>query len=201
MGTTSRSLVELIELAVQRHGGASGRRLAEIAQRGGHEVSHATLNRLRQGTYASRPSDASIRAIAYLAEVPETTAFTAAGVRPPAAEQYEVPAEAHRMSTRQRRALDELLRAFISEELVPQSTPKRGFGTLLIARDRLAAAVRDATDSPDAELLAAARGVIAAVDEAVAALFAPAGGGDVAVVDAVPWPPTDNAEAAICNTP
>lgn len=84
---------------------------------------------------------------------------------------------------------------------MPQSTPKRGFGTLLIARDRLAAAVRDATDSPDAELLAAARGVIAAVDEAVAALFAPAGGGDVAVVDAVPWPPTDNAEAAICNTP
>ncbi|AKC37997.1 Uncharacterised protein [Mycolicibacterium phlei] len=201
MGTTSRSLVELIELAVQRHGGASGRRLAEIAQRGGHEVSHATLNRLRQGTYASRPSDASIRAIAYLAEVPETAAFTAAGVRPPAAEQYQVPAEAHRMSTRQRRALDELLRAFISEELVPQSTPKRGFGTLLAARDRLAAAVADTAVAHEAELTGAALGVIAAIDEAVAALFTPAADDDVAVTAGAPWPPTDNAEAAICNTP
>ncbi|MEU9807972.1 hypothetical protein [Mycobacterium sp. NPDC050853] len=201
MGTTSRSLVELIESAVQRHGGASGRRLAEIAQRGGHEVSHATLNRLRQGTYASRPSDASIRAIAYLAEVPETAAFAAAGVRPPAAEQYQVPGEAHRMSVRQRRALDELLRAFISEEFVPQSTAQRGFGALLIARDRLAAAVADTAVTHEAELTGAARGVIAAIDEAVAALFTPAAGGDVAVADGAPWPPTDNAEAAICNTP
>ncbi|SKV84396.1 Uncharacterised protein [Mycobacteroides abscessus subsp. abscessus] len=111
MGTTSRSLVELIEAAVRRHDGASGRRLAEIAQRGGHDVSHATLNRLRQGTYASRPSDASIRAIAYLAEVPETVAFAAAGVRAPMAERYEPPAEAQRMSTSQRKALDQLLLA------------------------------------------------------------------------------------------
>ncbi|TDH41003.1 hypothetical protein E2F47_27980, partial [Mycobacterium eburneum] len=79
MSRASRSLMDLIETAVKRHDGASGRRLAELAQHAGHDISHATLNRLRQGTYASRPTDASIRAIAYLAEVPETVAFAAVG--------------------------------------------------------------------------------------------------------------------------
>ncbi len=111
MAKTSKSLIDLIEIAATRHDGASGRRLAELAQRAGHDISHATLNRLRQGTYATRPSDASIRAIAYLADVSENVAFAAAGVSAPAAVVYQPPAEAQRMSTRQRKALDELIRA------------------------------------------------------------------------------------------
>ena len=105
MAKTSKSLIDLIEIAATRHDGASGRRLAELAQRAGHDISHATLNRLRQGTYATRPSDASIRAIAYLADVSENVAFAAAGVSAPAAVVYQPPAEAQRMSTRQRKAL------------------------------------------------------------------------------------------------
>ncbi|WP_235653589.1 hypothetical protein [Mycolicibacter icosiumassiliensis] len=81
MAKTSKSLIDLIEIAATRHGGASGRRLAELAQRAGHDISHATLNRLRQGTYATRPSDASIRAIAFLADVSENVAFAAADPR------------------------------------------------------------------------------------------------------------------------
>lgn len=167
MSKTSKSLRDLIEIAVTRHNGASGRRLADIAQQAGHDISHATLNRLRQGAYASQPTDASIRAIAYLAEVPETVAFAAVGVRPPTTEQYRLPDEAQRMSTRQRRALDELLRAFVVPQ-APVTMP--GFGALLAARDQLDAAVAGA-GTQDGPVVAAARAVIAAIDHATLSLF------------------------------
>lgn len=76
--TASNTLAELIETASQRHNGASGRRLAELAQKAGHDVSHATLNRIRRGTYESTPTPQTIKAIAYLAGTPEQTAFDAA---------------------------------------------------------------------------------------------------------------------------
>ncbi|OHU85557.1 hypothetical protein BKN37_26385 [Mycobacterium talmoniae] len=194
MNRANRSLMDLIETAVKRHDGASGRRLAELAQHAGHDISHATLNRLRQGTYASRPTDASIRAIAYLAEVPETVAFAAVGVRPPAAEQYKLPAEAQRMSTRQRRALDELLRAFVIEQ-APPSAPS--FGALLTARDELAAALH--TDRTEDESLAeAARAVIAAIDDATAALFSDVEDDPGALAGDQHWPPADGAPPPVC---
>ena len=46
MAKTSKSLIDLIEIAATARR-ASGRRLAEPAQRAGHDISHATLNRLR----------------------------------------------------------------------------------------------------------------------------------------------------------
>lgn len=162
MEKRSRTLRDLIEIAVGRYDGASGRQLADIAQRAGHDVSHTTLNRLRNGTYASRPSDATIRAIAYLAEVPETSAFVAAGVRPPGAEHYRLPDESQRMSTRQRRALDELVRAFVDQELAP-TVP--AMGNLLTARNELA----EALDVKSRHLATAARSVLAAIDEFVEA--------------------------------
>lgn len=193
MRKTSKSLMDLIEVAVARHGGASSRRLADIAQQAGHDVSHATLNRLRQGTYASRPADASIRAIAYLAEVPETVAFAAVGVRPPTTEQYRVPDEAQRMSTRQRKALDELLRAFVVPQ-APVAMP--GFGALLSARDQLEAAVTGAGAEHGA-LAAAARAAIAAIDDATLSLFGGAGDGSADLSDDQHWPPADGAASAV----
>ncbi|BAP95720.1 hypothetical protein [Mycobacteroides abscessus] len=189
MGATSRSLVELIESAARRHDGASGRRLAEIAQRGGHEVSHATLNRLRQGTYASRPSDTSIRAIAYLAEVPETVAFAAAAVRPPMADRYEPPAEAQRMTTPQRKAIDQLLRAFIGDHVPVNRVDGVDFSKLLAVREQLATAV--AHDDAVA-LLETGRCAVQVIDEVTAALFA-AAGSDNSADHEQQWPPMDSA--------
>lgn len=184
MARADKSLMELIEIAAKRHGGASGRRLAELAQQAGHDISHATLNRLRQGTYASRPTDASIRAIAYLAEVPETVAFAAVGVRPPAADQYQVPAEAHRMNTRQRRAIDELLRAFVVEQAAPVMP---GLGALLTARDELAAVLKAARVEAE-PLTTAAYAAITAIDDVTAALFNGDVGhsGELPAVDSAP---------------
>ncbi|MFE2995059.1 hypothetical protein ACFXG4_08610 [Nocardia sp. NPDC059246] len=72
------TLADLLDAASRRHNGASGRRLAELAHAAGFEVSHATLNRVRRGTYGSTPTAATIEAIAHLAGVPSEAAFAAA---------------------------------------------------------------------------------------------------------------------------
>ncbi|WP_242657595.1 hypothetical protein [Mycobacterium intracellulare] len=142
-----------------------------MAQRAGHDISHATLNRLRQGTYATRPSDASIRAIAYLADVSENIAFAAAGVSAPAAVMYQAPAEAQRMSTRQRKALDELIRAFAVDDK-PAPTAGLDFGRLLAARERLHTALTAGGDHVVAErLVEAAREAVTGIDAVIDALF------------------------------
>ena len=166
MGKTSRSLIDLIDVAAQRYGGASGRRLAELAQHGGHDISHATLNRLRQGTYATRPSDASIRAIAYLADVSENTAFAAAGVRAPGAVGYEPPSEAQRMNTRQCKAIDELIRACIADDTGAVAT-RSDLTNLVDARQRLGAALSavDVAQPATGQLVAAAQDAMRCIDE------------------------------------
>ena len=180
MAKTSKSLIDLIEIAATRHDGASGRRLAELAQRAGHDISHATLNRLRQGTYATRPSDASIRAIAYLADVSENVAFAAAGVSAPAAVVYQAPAEAQRMTTRQRKALDELIRAFAAGD-TPAPGAGLDFGLLLAARERLTTALTAAGEHVAADrLVEAAREAVAGIDEVIDAVFAAASDQDPA---------------------
>lgn len=180
MAKTSKSLIDLIEIAATRHDGASGRRLAELAQRAGHDISHATLNRLRQGTYATRPSDASIRAIAYLADVSENVAFAAAAVAAPAAVVYQAPAEAQRMTTRQRKALDELIRAFAAGD-TPAPGAGLDFGRLLAARERLTTALTAGDDRAAAErLIEAAREAVAGIDEVIDAVFAAASDQDPA---------------------
>ncbi|AFV14794.1 MULTISPECIES: hypothetical protein [Mycobacterium] len=180
MAKTSKSLIDLIEIAATRHDRASGRRLAELAQRAGHDISHATLNRLRQGTYATRPSDASIRAIAYLADVSENVAFAAAAVAAPAAVVYQAPAEAQRMTTRQRRALDELIRAFAAGD-TPAPGAGLDFGRLLAARERLTTALTAAGEHAAADrLVEAAREAVAGIDEVIDAVFAAASDQDPA---------------------
>ncbi|MEY8014702.1 hypothetical protein [Mycobacterium servetii] len=180
MAKTSKSLIDLIEIAATRHGGASGRRLAELAQRAGHDISHATLNRLRQGTYATRPSDASIRAIAFLADVSENVAFAAAGVSAPAAAVYQAPAEAQRMTTRQRKAVDELIRAFAADDK-PAPAAGLDFGRLLAARERLTTALTAGGEHVAAAgLVEAAQEAVAGIDEVIDALFAAASDQDPA---------------------
>lgn len=122
-GNAAIGLGKLIAAAAARHGAASGRRLAEIAHQGGHDISHATLNRLRQGTHTARPTSASIAAIAYLAGVAEREVYAAAGLHAPRGGEHQLPESAQYMSDRQRKALDELVKAFVDER-APQATPE-----------------------------------------------------------------------------
>ncbi|ALY07679.1 immunity repressor [Gordonia phage Howe] len=75
--TEPTSLADFVEVASRKHNNASGRRLAEIAAAHGYEVSHSTLNRIRRGTYGSVPTEGVLKAIAYLAGVPEERVLSA----------------------------------------------------------------------------------------------------------------------------
>lgn len=170
-----RSLVELLDAAAARHGGVSGRRLAQLAQEAGHDVTHATLNRIRQGTYLSRPSVASIRAIAYLAGVADDTAFAAAGVTlARAGEPYQAPVEADRLDDRQRKAVNELIRAVVPDQQQSHCTLAPDEAAQITAgRERLRSTLlqdEDGTDSgAGGEVVAAAVEMIETLDAAFAA--------------------------------
>lgn len=110
------SLRDLVDAAFARHQG-SGRALASEAQRHGFQVTHATINAIKAGTYKSIPGDGTIRALAWLAGVSEAEAFTAAGRRvpgPPLAD--ELPAGVDNLSPKARRAVIDLLRVLVDAE-------------------------------------------------------------------------------------
>lgn len=81
-------LAAVIESASLKHGGASDRRLAEIARQAGHEISHHVLSRLHRGsglTNPHAPTAAVVRAIAFLSQMPETdvlASYTQATAQP-----------------------------------------------------------------------------------------------------------------------
>lgn len=79
---TPRSIGDLLNLAVERHGTDSGRELERIAQAGGFRIVHTTINAIRAGSYKSSPSERTLKAIAFLANVPDRVAFEAVGRQP-----------------------------------------------------------------------------------------------------------------------
>jgi hypothetical protein len=84
--TNTRTLSDYLELAAKRRETESGRRLAEIAQAEGHDISHSTVNRIRKGDYLSAPTTAILKAIAFLSKEPETAVFAAAADKQNAAD-------------------------------------------------------------------------------------------------------------------
>lgn len=107
------SLRDLVEAAAAKRG-ASGLRLAEIAEAAGFKITVTTINAIRQGTYKSKPRPNTIRAIAWLAGVTDDVAFTAAGQPvpgPPFAD--ELPPGVDNLPPKARRAAIEMLRALV----------------------------------------------------------------------------------------
>ncbi|TKR27164.1 hypothetical protein FA014_02060 [Cellulomonas hominis] len=95
----------------------SARRLAAQAQERGFELTATTLSAIAAGTYKFRPRAETVRAIAWLAGVPESTAFTAAGMPvpgPPFAD--ELPPGVDNLSPKARRAVIEMLRVLVDAE-------------------------------------------------------------------------------------
>lgn len=100
---------------VQRN--TSGRQLTTLAQTHGFKLTYTTFNQIRNGTYKFQATDETIRALAWLAEVSEDVAFTAAGKPkpgPPLAD--ELPPGVDYLSQRSRRAAIEMLRALVAAE-------------------------------------------------------------------------------------
>lgn len=108
-----QSLSELVELAI-RHRDTSGLGLSQLAAKNGHHLTATTINQIRQGLYKSKPREATIRAIAWLAGVSDEVAFTAAGQPvpgPPFAE--ELPPGVDNLPPKARKAVIEMLRVLV----------------------------------------------------------------------------------------
>lgn len=116
MNDTPTSLRALLEQAFERHE-TSGRQLGMMAREQGFRVTGTTINQIRNGTYHSTPSPDTVRAIAWLAGVPEKVAFTAAGQTvpgPPLGE--ELPPGADNLPPKARKAVIEYMRVLIDQQ-------------------------------------------------------------------------------------
>ncbi len=111
--------------------GLSARRIALLAKEAGYRINHDTAARYLRGDHGM-PDEETLRAFASV--LPVRLAELRAAVRLPAeeTEPYRPPAEASRLSRRQRRAVDEIIRAMLespaSSEVTELDT-RRGAGS------------------------------------------------------------------------
>lgn len=111
--TTLRDLIQ--QAADTRQ--LSGRALADLAQQQGFQIAHATVNAIRSGSYKSRPSDDTIRAIAWLAGTSDRVAYEAAGQRPPRRPfADDLPPGVDTLEDRERRAAVAILSALVAQQ-------------------------------------------------------------------------------------
>lgn len=118
----TETLKGLIEMAIERHQ-TSARQLAFKAQEAGFKIVYTTINQIRNGIYKSKPSEVTLKAIAYLAGVEESVAFTAAGQPvpgPPLAD--ELPPGADNLSPKSRKAVVEMVRVLVDLETINNDT-------------------------------------------------------------------------------
>lgn len=94
----------------------SNRKIAEVSG-----VSRGTIDNYRNGTHPARPSEEVLRAFHELLRIPMPELREAAGVQSGELDPYVPPAEANQLGMRQRRALDELIRAFVEVSGPPRN--------------------------------------------------------------------------------
>ncbi|WP_406019307.1 hypothetical protein OH783_01750 [Kocuria rhizophila] len=74
-----RSLQDVAAAAKNRHGGG-GRKLSRIAREHDHKITSTTIDSLIAGTYVSRPTKATLEALAYLSGETASTVYELASV-------------------------------------------------------------------------------------------------------------------------
>src|SRR6185503_12288083 len=92
--------------------GLSARSLARNAQAAGFSLNHDTAARYLRGDHG-RPDEATLLALSKVLRVPLSRLRTAASLPSGETEPYRPPAESSRLSRRQRRAIDEIIRAML----------------------------------------------------------------------------------------
>src|SRR5947209_6495696 len=93
-------------------GGLSARAIARQAQEAGFSINHDTAARYLRGDHG-RPDEETLRAFAHVLPVRLAELRAAAQLPAEETEPYQPPAEASRLSRRQRRAVDEIIRAML----------------------------------------------------------------------------------------
>lgn len=95
--------------------GWTWRQAAREAEKRGIQLSTATVTAYL-GDRHGRPSEQILAAFSELLDIPMSDLRRAAGVAPGENEPYQPPAEASRLTQRQRAALDELIRSFVTAQ-------------------------------------------------------------------------------------
>jgi len=123
----------LSELLVRANrAGLSARAIARQAQAAGHRINHDTAARYLRGDHG-QPDEVTLRAFASVLPVGLAELRTAARLPAEEVEPYQPPIEASRLTRRQRRAVDEIIRAMLE----PAAAPAPGTGvTPLRSADR-----------------------------------------------------------------
>ena len=121
-------------LTAANTGGLSARAVARLAQKRGYSLNHDTAARYLRGDHG-RPDESTLLALAEVLDVPLTALRAAAGLPSEETDPYVPPLEANRLSRRQRRAVDEIIRAMLD----PGSTRAAGSAPADLAGRRRAA--------------------------------------------------------------
>ena len=111
----------------------STRAIAKKARAAGFSVSHATVGKVLNGTHGRIDID-TVLALEHVFNIPSKRITDAAGV-PPVGEPYRPPTEARQLSTRQRKAVSELILAIVKDQ--PEASVTRLPGPLDEALDSL----------------------------------------------------------------
>ena len=101
----------------------SARSIARQAQTLGYTLNHDTAARYLRGDHG-RPDEPTLRALSEVLDVPLGELRRAAELPAEQTDPYVPPAEASRLSRRQRRAVDEIIRAMLEPSSNVVSLPK-----------------------------------------------------------------------------
>lgn len=126
-------LSELINSAMA--GQASGRSVARLARERGHSLNHDTVARYLRGDHGV-PDEATLRAFSDVLGIPLARLRAAADLPSEVTEPYRPPPEASRLSRRQRRAVDEIIRAMVEPTRSRQAGTPAGPGVRAARRGR-----------------------------------------------------------------
>jgi transcriptional regulator with XRE-family HTH domain len=99
-------------LSTHNDGRLSARAIAREARERGHSLNHDTAARYLRGDHG-KPDEATLIALAEVLDIPLARLRKAAGLPSESTEPYVPPAEASRLSRRQRLAVDEIIRAML----------------------------------------------------------------------------------------
>ncbi len=128
--------------------GLSARAVARLARDAGYTLNHDTAARYLRGDHGM-PDEATLIAFAEVLHVPLTELRQAARLPAEMTEPYRPPVESSRLTLRQRRAVDEIIRAM----LVPRASDEPANVTDLSDRRRTKAprAARHGTPEPPSD--------------------------------------------------
>ena len=109
------ALSELLQAS--NSSGMSARTIARNARELGFSLNHDTAARYLRGNHG-KPDESTLMALSKVLKVSMTKLRTAAALPNEVTEPYRPPAESSRLSRRQRRAVDEVIRAMLAPNTV-----------------------------------------------------------------------------------